>query len=119
MPNHLPIGDPSSFMVNSTASWLPVCSTASCGPVGSVSYGSVTVTPNTGGCTTTHTIPYVNTPNYGGMVWASTSSFPFTIPEWTHRIWFNGHWTYYMQTSNEAEDILMNKRKIKQSCLLS
>jgi hypothetical protein len=126
MPNHLPTGDfpnydPASFTVLTTATMMGVCSTASYGPVGTitggVTTGTVTVAPNT-----TYTYPYVNTPNYGGgMVWGSTNSFPFAPPEieWTHRIWFNEHWTYYMQTSNEAEDILMNKRKIKQSCLLS
>lgn len=113
---------PSSFTLQSTAPLLGVCSTSPNTWMPSVTTGGTTTItmPNTGGYPTTAYPTVVNTPYpSGGMIWASTSSYPFTIPEWTHRIWFNEHWTYYMQTSNEAEDILMNKRKIKQSCLLS
>ena len=114
-----PIGYPSSFSVMSTASipnaWIPVTTTT--GGTTTVTYPMTSTAPNTIG----YTAPYPHT-NYpyqsGGVVWASTGTQFQVEPEWTHRIWFNDHWTYYMQTSNVAEDILMNKRKIKQSCLL-
>ena len=128
-PKYFPADYPSSFSIQSTEPYLGVvCSTSQASWQPIVTGGTTTVSapytptsvPNTGGATT-YSYPYVvNTPFIGGgQVWASTSSNPFHQVEWTHRIWFNDKWTYYMQTSNEAEHILMNKRKIKQSCLLS
>ena len=99
-------------------------------------YQSVSVSPvdSSGNSTTTTSNTYpltgspVNIPSIWTDVntypypptWTFASTAPFVAPEpkWTHRIWFKDKWTFYLQTSNDREQVLMNGRAIKRSCVL-
>ena len=107
---------------------ISVCSTAAVVP--NISYTPTVTVGTSSPCVQTGTLVDNSTyvyPYGGGTSypftqpnqWMSTSSFWTTDPEWTHRIWYCEKYTYYMQTSNDKEDILMNRRKITQGCTLT